>query len=532
MSISQPDITRAVLRSVHDFLGGPTSNGDEWCFEFGEHLHSNWGAVYGGALAAGALAVARSATPERSPRSMHIQMVRSVPSGRAFATATVRHSGRTVATVEVDVYDTRRKLAAIALLTMVTPEAVAAEYDRTTAAPPFRLIESPVIEDDLIAGGTTAGIVAALQMNARFRARDVMARVDNVRPSVDGTAASAVECTVPWADLEHTGPEAACLITDSIVALPVTVSYIPADGRRTESRSHLAVHHRARETRDRCRIQHALRPARNHDDRHRSASGRRPARTRPRNLTAAAPLIAAAAPNRISNRDINERLGGRPCSITRWRHQRTLAWPNAPSLAPARHTVHHWTGRFLRATTSIVRAVIGGQVTTALDAEAMLRTYSDRFTTTVGAMSARQWSYRAPSGGWSVSEVTEHVAIANQGVFRRLSRGLETPLRNPLGVTDDEIPYLFYLGDEPPNVATPTGTWTDADDGATTFRASAQALIDWAAESELDLRSYGASHPVFGLMDGVQWLLFASAHTERHRRQLLGFQGQSDYPTR
>lgn len=174
----------------------------------------------------------------------------------------------------------------------------------------------------------------------------------------------------------------------------------------------------------------------------------------------------------------------------------------------------------------MARAVIGGLVTTALDAGVMLRTYSGRFIATIGAMSKQQWSYRAPSGGWSVSEVTEHVAIANEGVFRRLSRGLETPLRDPLGVADDEIPYLFYRGDEPPNVATPTGTWTDIDDGATAFQASARALVGWAADTELDLRSYGASHTVFGLMDGVQWLLFASAHTERHRRQLLGFQGR------
>jgi len=28
-------------------------------------------------------------------------------------------------------------------------------------------------------------------------------------------------------------------------------------------------------------------------------------------------------------------------------------------------------------------------------------------------------------------------------------------------VDDEEIPYLFYRGDEPPHVAAPTGTWID-----------------------------------------------------------------------
>jgi acyl-coenzyme A thioesterase PaaI-like protein len=226
MSSSQQDVTRAVLDSVHDFLGGPTPDGDEWCFEYGEHLQSNWGAVYGGAVAAGMLAVARSATPERSPRSIHIQMVRSVPSGRAFATATVRHPGRTVATVEVDLYDERRKLAAIALLTMVTPDAVAGEYDCAVAAPPFRLTEVPMGESPIITEEWNAPIVAALEMDMR---EDVTVRAENVRPSVDGSLSGAGQCTVPWDSLELTGPEAACLVADSVVAVPTLQSYLPSD---------------------------------------------------------------------------------------------------------------------------------------------------------------------------------------------------------------------------------------------------------------------------------------------------------------
>jgi len=225
MSTPQQEITRAVLDSVRDFLGGPTPDGDEWCFEFGEHLHSNWGAVYGGAIAAGMLAVARSVTPERSPRSMHIQIVRSVPSGRAWATATVRHPGRTVATVEVDLYDERRKLAAIALLTMVTPEAVAADYDRTVAAPPFHLTEYPAIESVRLRPGLRAvPISIALKMDRR--GEDVWLRAENGRSGVDGSVAGVLECTVPWEDLELTGAEAACLIADACVAVPLARSYI------------------------------------------------------------------------------------------------------------------------------------------------------------------------------------------------------------------------------------------------------------------------------------------------------------------
>jgi hypothetical protein len=112
---------------------------------------------------------------------------------------------------------------------MVAPDAVAVEYDRAAAAPPFQIIETPFDEDNLVAGADAAGIVAALELNTRYVARRVSARAENVRPSVDGTLAGAEECTVPWEDLDHTGPEAACLIADSAVGYPVLNSYIPVE---------------------------------------------------------------------------------------------------------------------------------------------------------------------------------------------------------------------------------------------------------------------------------------------------------------
>jgi acyl-coenzyme A thioesterase PaaI-like protein len=229
MSSTQHDVTREVLRAVHDFLGGPTAEGDEWCFEFGQHLTSNWGAIHGGALAAATLTVARVVAPDRSPRSIHIQIVRPVPSGRAVATTTIRHPGRTVATIEVDLYDERRKLAATALFTMVTPEAVAADYDRTVVPTPFRVIEAPVVESNRPRGAISAEIVAALKINEHARARNVARYVENFRVSVDGTAAAFQDCMVPWTELVHTGPEAACLIADASVGFPVSLSSIPSE---------------------------------------------------------------------------------------------------------------------------------------------------------------------------------------------------------------------------------------------------------------------------------------------------------------
>lgn len=131
----------------------------------------------------------------------------------------------------------------------------------------------------------------------------------------------------------------------------------------------------------------------------------------------------------------------------------------------------------------------------------------------------RTWTATPVAGPWRVCEVVEHVTIANQNILAALEHGL-APIDAPPDVTDEEMPYLFYRGDEPPNVARPTGTWSDRDEGIVRLRASSDALPTWARATSSDLRSVGMAHPVFGLLDGGQWLRFAAVHTWRHRSQV------------
>ncbi len=145
---------------------------------------------------------------------------------------------------------------------------------------------------------------------------------------------------------------------------------------------------------------------------------------------------------------------------------------------------------------------------------------TERFLRDAALVTTTAWAMPPTTGRWSVSEIAEHVTVANGGVLAQLERlspnGGATP-----SVLDDEIPFLFYRGDEPPDVAAPTGTWVDRHEALERLRVSADALKSW--ESSDDLRRLGAKHPVFGLLDGTQWLLFAAAHMERHRAQVVGF---------
>ena len=220
----QADASHAAIAAVSEFLGGPHADGDGWSFDFGEHLESNWGAVFGGATSAGLVAAARAAAPDRAPRSLHVQLLRSVPRGRATARAQLVRAGRTVAAVQVELRDQSDKLAAVGLLTLVTPEALAAEHDDTRTEP-FRRAPREV----RLTSGFTAPVQTSLHMleNLQDDGTFVATYADNRPLCIDGTPPPVGHITVPWEDLEHTGPEAACLSADAMTAPPILYSDIP-----------------------------------------------------------------------------------------------------------------------------------------------------------------------------------------------------------------------------------------------------------------------------------------------------------------
>src|SRR5512139_4030711 len=98
-------------------------------------------------------------------------------------------------------------------------------------------------------------------------------------------------------------------------------------------------------------------------------------------------------------------------------------------------------------------------MTDARSAADQLGAASDRFVGECAGGGAAQWTFRPGPDPWSMAHVTEHVAMSNGNILRLLTTRL---LDRPLGertsdVLDVEIPYLFYRGDEPPTVATPSG---------------------------------------------------------------------------
>jgi hypothetical protein len=156
------------------------------------------------------------------------------------------------------------------------------------------------------------------------------------------------------------------------------------------------------------------------------------------------------------------------------------------------------------------------------DAIAAFDAATRRAVQTCASVPAGLWVQKDRSGT-SMSEVVEHMALSNGLFLQRLEKILASPGgSDPYAQLEDaEIPHLFGRVDEPPGIAEPTGTWSDRDDALRSLEASAAPLVA-LSNSAGDFRRRGARHPLFGPLDGVQWALFAEAHTERHRSELIG----------
>lgn len=109
-------------------------------------------------------------------------------------------------------------------------------------------------------------------------------QVTNRRSSVEGSPAVWDTCVASWNDRDHTGPEAACLLTDTLV-----------DGRSWlrhclmrpvgEPRPHAALHDRTDDTSAHPSVHGSVGPARHRDNRHRGPSRRQHSASPPRSCS-------------------------------------------------------------------------------------------------------------------------------------------------------------------------------------------------------------------------------------------------------
>lgn len=149
----------------------------------------------------------------------------------------------------------------------------------------------------------------------------------------------------------------------------------------------------------------------------------------------------------------------------------------------------------------------------------------------LNGLSPAQLTYRMTPESWSITDVTEHLAIAEPQYWQRVQDSMKQPATTEkLEATDAAI--LWYGIDRTNRQKTgearvPPGTFKTAADALATFRKLRSTMRDYAQSTSDDLRSRKLLE---GNMDVYQWFLMISTHSQRHILQIREVKAHSGYP--
>lgn len=167
-----------------------------------------------------------------------------------------------------------------------------------------------------------------------------------------------------------------------------------------------------------------------------------------------------------------------------------------------------------------------------------LQATHDAFLQSISGLSEKQWKFKPAPDRWSVAEVSEHIAISESTLLglvqNKIVAGPATPEKHAeVKVTDEQI--LQMVPDrthkaQAPEFLQPSNRWPNREETTKSFEGSRQATLDYVKTTNDDLRDHFGTHPKLGVLDGYQWILLISAHSERHTKQIEEVKADPNFP--
>jgi uncharacterized damage-inducible protein DinB len=167
-----------------------------------------------------------------------------------------------------------------------------------------------------------------------------------------------------------------------------------------------------------------------------------------------------------------------------------------------------------------------------------LQATHDAFLKSIAGLSEKQWRFKAAPERWSIAEVAEHITISESTFLGTLRTEVMTSPADPSKRAEvkgkDEmvlkmVPDRTQKRHAPENLK-PTNRWPNRDELTKAFEENRKATMDYVKTTTADLRDHFAPHGSPGLLDGYQWILFISAHSERHTEQIEEVKADPNFP--
>jgi DinB superfamily len=151
-------------------------------------------------------------------------------------------------------------------------------------------------------------------------------------------------------------------------------------------------------------------------------------------------------------------------------------------------------------------------------------------------LSPAQWNFKSAPDRWSVAEVTEHIAAAEDYLRGLIVEKVMVAPPRPAGDNVAEIDemVLKMIPDrsnkrQAPEPLKPTNRFGSPDGSIKHFLESRTTTEDFLTKTP-DLREHAIDSPLGKKLDAYEWVLFVSAHSERHTKQILEVKADPNFP--
>jgi hypothetical protein len=154
----------------------------------------------------------------------------------------------------------------------------------------------------------------------------------------------------------------------------------------------------------------------------------------------------------------------------------------------------------------------------------------------VAGVTETQARWKPSADRWTVLEYVEHLAVADDALVNLVRRSLESP---PQVETEDErrtrekkireTPIPRGANRAPDGIK-PAGRFATLDDAVRHFLAARERTIEYASNTQADLRRHFAPHPVLGPLDAYQWLVGNARHADTHAGHIQEIRAMDRFP--
>lgn len=148
-----------------------------------------------------------------------------------------------------------------------------------------------------------------------------------------------------------------------------------------------------------------------------------------------------------------------------------------------------------------------------------------------------QLNFKPDENSWSIAECVEHLAVTENGfgglIQKTVGAGPNPVLKDSLVFKDEDI--MTNISDRSNKVKTseafePSGQFESFENTLQAFLEKRNAHIEYVKTTEDDLRNRYSKDLPFGPVDGVQLIIFAAGHTERHVLQMEEVMAHTKFP--